>query len=48
MKVKVVSVFKDKYTKQVYKLGDVIEVTKERYSEIEQYVEEIKTKKGQE
>lgn len=48
MKVKVVSVFRDKYTKETYKVDDVIEVSKERYNEIEQYVEKIKTKKGQE
>ena len=48
MKVKVVSVFKDKNTHHTYKLNEVIEVTKERYTEIKQYVEEIKTKKGQE
>ena len=45
MKVKVVSIFTDKYTKKTYKLGDEIEVTKDRYKEIEQYVEIIKKKK---
>lgn len=48
MKVKVISVFRDKYTKRTYKLGEKIEVSKERYNEIKQYVEIIKTKKGQE
>lgn len=48
MKVKVVSVFRDKYTKETYKAGQVIEIPKERYTEIKQYVEKIKTKKGQE
>ena len=48
MKVKVVSVFRDKYTKETYKADDIIEVSTERYKEIEQYVEKIKTKKGQE
>lgn len=47
MKVKVVSVFRDKYTKEIYKADDIIEVSKERYEEIEQYVEKIKIKKGQ-
>ena len=46
MKVKVVSVFKDKNTKETYTAGKVIEVSKERYNEIKQYVEKIK--KGQE
>jgi phosphopantetheine adenylyltransferase len=45
MKVKVVSIFTDKYTKKTYKLGDKIEVSKERYNEIEQYVEKIKENK---
>ena len=45
MKVRVVSIFTDKYTKKTYKLGDVIDVSKERYREIKQYVEIIKEKK---
>ena len=48
MKVKVVSVFKDKYTKETYNENQIIEVSKTRYSEIKQYVAIIKTKKGQE
>ena len=48
MKVKVVSVFRDKYTDETYKPNQEIEVSKERYNEIEQYVEIIKNKKGQE
>lgn len=34
MKVKVLRRFKDKYTKQVYDKGRIIEVTNERYEEI--------------
>ena len=45
MKVKVLSIFTDKYTKKTYSLGDKIEVTKDRYKEIKQYVEIIKTNK---
>lgn len=45
MKVKVISIFTDKYTKKTYDLGDEIDVPKERYKEIEQYVEIIKKKK---
>ena len=41
MKVKVKEVFRDKYTNKVYKLNDEIEVTEERYKEIERYVEKI-------
>lgn len=48
MKVKVKSVFRDKHTKETYKVDQVIEVSKTRYNEIKQYVEKIKTKKGQE
>lgn len=43
MKVKVISVFKDKDTKEVYKLNTKLEVTKERYEEIKEYVEIINT-----
>ena len=46
MKVKVVSVFIDKYTKVKYELGDEIEVTKERYKEIKEFVEVIKPNKN--
>lgn len=45
MKVKVVSIFTDKYTKKTYILGDKIEVSKERYNEIKQYVEISKENK---
>lgn len=41
MKVKVKEVFRDKYTNKVYTLNDEIEVTEERYKEIERYVEKI-------
>lgn len=44
MKVKVVSVFRDKHTKKTYSLDDVIDVTNARYKEIKQYVEKIKNK----
>jgi hypothetical protein len=48
MKVKVISVFQDKYTNEKYKVGDELDVSKERYNEIKPYVEIIKKKKGQE
>lgn len=41
MKVKVISVFKDKNTKEVYKLNKELEVSKDRYEEIKDYVEVI-------
>lgn len=47
MKVRVISVFIDKNTNEKYKLGQDLEVSKERYNEIKKYVEVIKTKKGQ-
>jgi ribosomal protein L15 len=34
MKVKVLQEFRDKYTKEDYKVNDVITVSKERYAEI--------------
>ncbi|HHY42565.1 MAG TPA: hypothetical protein GX514_06935 [Thermoanaerobacterales bacterium] len=34
MRVKVVRNFRDKYTKKLYKVGEELEVTKERYEEI--------------
>jgi len=34
MKVKVVRRFRDKYTKKIYGIGEIIEVTNERYEEI--------------
>ena len=46
MKAKVLKKFKDKYTGEVYKEGDVITVTKKRFAEILKtapLVEEIKT-----
>lgn len=41
MKVKVIEVFRDKYTDQVYKLNDVLEVDENRRKEIEVYVQDI-------
>ena len=48
MKVTVTSVFRDKYTGKYHKIGDELEVSKERYNEIKDYVEVVKKKKGQE
>lgn len=49
MKAKVVKVFRDKYTKQIYKEGEVIEITKKRYTEIlkvdKTLIKEIKEEK---
>lgn len=42
MKVKVITRFNDKDTKEFYKLNHVMEVSKERYEEIKKYVEIIK------
>ena len=46
MKVKVVSIFTDKYTKKTYGLNDEIEVSKERYKEIKPFGEIVKEKKN--
>ena len=49
MKAKVVKVFRDKYTQRVYKEGEVIEITKKRYTEIlkvdKTLIKEIKEEK---
>ena len=42
MKVKVKEIFRDKYTNEVYKLNDELDVTDARYEEIKKYVETIK------
>ncbi|MBQ8892560.1 MAG: hypothetical protein IJ068_06840 [Bacilli bacterium] len=46
VKVKVISVFKDKDTKEIYPLDKEMTVSKERYEEIKDYVEIIKTTKN--
>lgn len=45
MKVRVISIFVDKNTKERYKLNTELEVSKERYEEIKKYVEIIKDTK---
>lgn len=42
MKVKVINIFVDKSTKERYKIGKILVVSKERYEEIKDYVEVIK------
>ena len=48
MKVRVKSVFIDKNTNEKYKLNQELDISKGRYKEVQQYVEIVKTKKGQE
>jgi len=45
IKVKVISVFRDKNTKEIYKLNEELNVSKARYDEIKEYVEIIKETK---
>lgn len=48
MKAKVLRQFKDKYSGKVYKVGDVITISKDRYEEIlkvGKLVEKVETKK---
>ena len=40
-KVKVIEMFRDKYTNEVYELNRVLEVDEKRHQEIKNYVEEI-------
>lgn len=42
MKAKVKKQFVDRYTKELYKVGQEIEVTKERFKDIQRFVEEVK------
>ena len=44
MKVKVVRNFRDKYTKKLYKAGEELEITQERYEEINSTVHGILVK----
>lgn len=45
MKVKVKEMFRDKYTNEVYKLDQELEINQKRFKEVEKYVQEIKTEK---
>lgn len=50
MRVKVIKDFRDKYTKKLHKAGEELEITKERYEEINStahgiFVKEIPEKK---
>lgn len=44
MRVKVIRRFADKLTKEIHEVGAVIEVTRERYKDIQRFVEEVKKK----
>lgn len=49
MKVKVIKAFRDKHTKKLHKVNDILTVNKERYEEIlktGKFVEEVKAEKS--
>jgi len=48
LNVKVLRKFRDKYTKEVYEKGDIIEVTNERYEEINSTAHGVLVEKIQE
>lgn len=48
MKVRVISVFIDKNTSEKYDIGQELSVSKERYAEMQQFVEIVKNEKGRE
>ena len=48
MRVKVLKRFKDKYTKKIYEIGEIIEVTNERYEEINSTAHGVLVEKIQE
>lgn len=45
MKVKVISIFKDKNTKEVYTLNQELEVSRKRFEEIKDYVDIVNSTK---
>lgn len=50
MKAKVIKTFKDKHSGEIYKVGDILTISRDRYKEIlsvEPLVEEIKEEKKQ-
>lgn len=38
MKVKIISIFRDKYTNKVYKKNKILDINEKRYDEIKDYV----------
>ncbi len=53
MKVKVLKLFRDKYTKKLYRPGEVVDMTAKRMAEVEEnlgagYVEKAEDAKGKE
>ncbi len=48
MKVKVLRKFRDKYTKEIYETGQIIDITHERYEEINSTAHGILVKKVEE
>ena len=46
MKVKVIKRFVDKYTNEFYKLNQILDISKDRYNEIRQYVDIIEKKEN--
>lgn len=45
MKVKVISIFRDKYTNKVYKKNKRLDIDEKRYSEVKDYVKLINNTK---
>lgn len=45
MKVKVISIFRDKYTNKVYKRNKILDINEKRYSEVKDYVKLINNTK---
>lgn len=44
MKVKVIEMFRDKYTNEIYKEGKILDVDEKRFAEMGKFVEIVKTK----
>lgn len=45
MKVKVISIFRDKYTNKVYKKNKILDINEKRYNEVKDYVKLINNTK---
>ena len=46
MNVKVIKKFKDKYTSEIHKIDEILEVTEKRFAELKDFVEEVKDDEG--
>lgn len=48
MKVIVKNIFRDKYTNKIYKIGEILDIDKNRAIELEKYTDKVKIEKNKE